>query len=176
MAARRALNGAIAGGVAAAIWAAQQPLDKRLFEYGYDDVEFLGKAVTTGPAWQAVGTALHVQNGMAFGAAYASLRPLLPGPPVATGLAAGLIEHVITWPFGRIVDRHHPARGQLTPLGSSGRSFAQAAWRHALFGAVLGVVEARLNDRSADEPPPPVPVESNGHGSIEQAAAAAAAR
>jgi hypothetical protein len=34
------------------------------------------------------------------------------------------------------------------------------------------VIEARLNDRSADEPPP-VPVESNGHGSIEQAAAAA---
>ena len=173
MAARRALNGAIAGGVAAAVWAAQQPVDKRVFGYGYDDVEFLGKAVTTGPSWPAVGTALHVQNGMAFGAAYAALRPLLPGPPVVTGLAAGLIEHVATWPFGRVADVYHPARGQMTPVGTSGRSFAQATWRHALFGLIMGVVEARLNDRSADEPPPEVPVESNGHGSIEQAVAAA---
>ena len=172
MAARRALNGAIAGGVAAAVWALQQPLDKRVFGHGYDDVELLGKALTTGNAWPAVGTALHVQNGMAFGAAYASLRPLLPGPPVATGLAAGLIEHLATWPLGRFADRYHPARGQLTPIGTSARAFAQATWRHALFGAVMGLVEARLNDRSADEPPPPVPVESNGHGSIEQAVAA----
>jgi hypothetical protein len=173
MAARRAINGAIAGGVAAAVWAAQQPLDKRAFGYGYDDVELLGKAVTTGPQWPVVGTALHIQNGMAFGAAYASLRPLLPGPPVVSGLAAGLVEHVALWPLGRFVDRYHPARGELTPLGTSLRSFAQATWRHALFGLVMGVVEARLNDRSADEPPPPVPVESNGHGSIEQAVAAA---
>ena len=171
MAGRRALNGAIAGGLAAAVWAAQQPIDKRVFDYGYDDVEFLGKAVTTGPGWQSVGVALHVQNGMAFGAAYAALRPLLPGPPVACGLAAGLVEHLVTWPLGRFADSHHPARGQLTPLGTSGRSFAQATWRHLLFGLVLGFVEGRLNDRSADEPPP-VPVESNGHGSIEQAVAA----
>jgi hypothetical protein len=173
MAARRAINGAIAGGVAAAVWAAQQPLDKRVFGYGYDDVEMLGKAVTTGPSWPAVGFALHVQNGMAFGASYASLRPLLPGPPVATGLAAGLIEHVALWPLGRFVDRYHPAREQLTPVGTSSRSFVQAAWRHALFGLVMGVVEARLNDRSADEPPAAVPVESNGHGSIEHAVTAA---
>ena len=173
MAARRALNGAVAGGIAAALWAAQQPVDKRVFGYGYDDVEFLGKAVTTQPSWPAVGAALHVQNGMAFGAVYASVRPLLPGPGVATGLAAGLLEHVVTWPFGRVADRYHPARGDLTPLGTSARSFAQAAWRHALFGLVMGAIESRLNDRSGDEPPPPVPVESNGHGSIERAAASA---
>jgi hypothetical protein len=173
MAARRAVNGAIAGGVAAAVWAAQQPLDKRAFGYEYDDVEFLGKALTTGPAWPIVGTAVHVQNGMAFGAAYAALRPLLPGPPAVTGLVVGLVEHVALWPLGRVADRYHPARGELTPVGAGLRSFAQAAWRHALFGVVMGLLEARLNDRSADEPPPAVPVESNGHGSIEQAVAAA---
>jgi hypothetical protein len=173
MGASRAVNGAIAGGLAAAVWAAQQPLDKIVFGYEYDDVELLGKAVTTGPAWPAVGTALHVQNGMAFGATYAALRPLLPGPPVATGLAAGLLEHVVTWPFGRLVDAYHPARGQMTPVGTSARSFAQATWRHALFGAVMGFVEGRLNDRSEDEPPQHVPVESNGHGSIEHVATAA---
>jgi hypothetical protein len=172
MAARRALNGAIAGGIAAAVWAAQQPLDKRIFGSGYDDVELLGKAFTGGPGWQAAGLALHVQNGMAFGASYASVRPLLPGPPIAWAFAAAMTEHVALWPLGRLVDRHHPARAELTPLTGNRRAFAQAAWRHALFGVVMGVVEARLNDRSGDEPPP-VPVESNGHGSIEQAVAAA---
>ena len=171
MAMRRSLNGALAGGVAAAIWAAQQPLDKRAFACGYDDVELLGKAVTRGPAWEAIGVALHVQNGMVFGAGYAAVRPLLPGPPLAWGLVAALAEHVVLWPLGRLVDRYHPARGDLTPLTGNRRAFAQAAWRHALFGLVLGAVEARLNDRSADEPPPPVPAESNGHGSIEQAVA-----
>ncbi len=68
MAVSRTLNGALAGGLAAAVWAAQQPLDKRVLDYGYDDVEFLGKAITRGPSWPVVGTALHVQNGMAYGA------------------------------------------------------------------------------------------------------------
>ena len=169
---RRTANGALAGGLAAALWAAQQPLDKRVFGYDYDDVEFLGKALTTGPSWPFVGVALHVQNGAAFGAGYAALRPLMPGPPVAAGLAAAMVEHLVTWPLGRFADRVHPARGKLTPVGTSARSFAQATWRHALFGIVLGLVEGRLNDRSAYEPPAPVPAESNGHGSIEQAVAA----
>lgn len=169
----RSLNGALAGGVAAAAWAAQQPLDRRVFGYGYDDVEFLGKAVTRGDAWPLVGVVLHIQNGAAFGAAYAALRPRLPGPPAAAGLAAAMVEHLATWPLGRFADRVHPARGSLTPIGSSARSFAQSTWRHALFGVVLGVVEARLNDRAADGSPAPVPAESNGHGSIEQAVAAA---
>jgi hypothetical protein len=168
MALQRAVNGAVAGGVAAAIWAAQQPLDKRVFGHDYDDIEFLGKAVTQGSGWPAVGLAIHLQNGMAFGAAYAALRPLLPGPPVAWGFVAAMAENAATWPAGRVADRYHPARGSVAPIGSSWRSLAQATWRHALFGVVMGLIEARLNDRSADEPPP-VPVESNGHGSIEHA-------
>jgi hypothetical protein len=173
MAMRRSLNGALAGGVAAALWAAQQPLDKRAFACGYDDVELLGKAVTRGPSWPAVGVALHVQNGAVFGASFAALRPLLPGPAVAWGVAAGLVEHAALWPLGRLVDRYHPARGELTALTGNRRAWLQAAWRHALFGLVLGAVEGRLNDRSADEPPAEVPASSNGHGSIEQAVAAA---
>ena len=55
MAASRSLNGAIAGGLAAAVWAAQQPLDKRVFGVEYDDIELLGKAVTRGAEWPAVG-------------------------------------------------------------------------------------------------------------------------
>ena len=169
----RSLRGGLAGGVAAAVWAGQQPLDKRVFESSYDDVELLGKLVTRGPQWRAAGLALHVQNGIVFGAMYAQLKPFVPGPPVLRGVAAGLAEHVAFWPLGRLVDRYHPAKRDLTPLDGNWRAFAQAAWRHALFGAVLGALEHVLNDRSADEPPE-IPVSSNGHGDIEQVAGAAA--
>jgi hypothetical protein len=170
---QRSLRGGLAGGVAAAVWAGQQPLDKRLFETDYDDVELLGKLVTRGSQWQAAGLALHVQNGILFGAVYAQLKPFIPGPPVLRGVAAGLFEHVAFWPFARFTDRYHPARRDLEKLEGNWRAFAQAAWRHALFGAVLGALEHALNDRSADEPPE-IPVSSNGHGDIEQVAVAAA--
>jgi hypothetical protein len=163
----------VAGGVAAGVWAAQQPLDKRLFESRYDDVELLGKLVTRGDRWQATGLALHLQNGIVFGAVYAQLKPFMPGPPVLRGMTAGLAEHLAFWPLTRVTDRYHPARRELESLDGNWRAFAQAAWRHALFGAVLGLVEHALNDRSADEPPE-IPVSSNGHGDIEQVAVAAA--
>jgi hypothetical protein len=168
----RSLGGALAGTVAASIWAAQQPLDKRVFECSYDDVELLGKFVTRGDQWPLAGLAVHAGNGAAFGAVYSQLRPFIPGPPVAAGLLAGLAEHAASWPFVRLVDRYHPARKDLVGLSGNGRAFAQAAWRHALFGLVLGGLEALINDRSADEPPP-VPYSSNGHGSLEAAVSVA---
>ena len=148
------------------MWAAQQPLDKHVFESPYDDVELLGKLVTRGDQWPVAGLALHVGNGAVFGAVYSQLRPFMPGPPVAAGLLAGLAEHVAFWPLVRVVDRYHPARKDLPSLSGNSRAFAQAAWRHALFGLVLGGLEALINDRSADEPPP-IPFSSNGHGSLE---------
>ena len=162
----RSLGGALAGTVAAGLWAAQQPLDKRLFESDYDDVELLGKLVTRGDQWPVAGLALHAANGAAFGAVYSQVRPFMPGPPVVGGLLAGLAEHVALWPLVRVVDRYHPARKELPGLSGNSRAFAQAAWRHALFGLVLGGLEALINDRSADEPPP-IPFSSNGHGSLE---------
>ena len=169
----RSIRGALAGGIAAAVWAAQQPLDKRVFDCDYDDAELLGKIFTRGPQWRPIGLALHVQNGAVFGAAYALGKPFLPGPPPVRGLLAGLAENFALWPAGRLVDRHHPARAELTPLAGNRRALAQATWRHALFGVLLGTIEHVLNDRSADEPPP-VPVTSNGHGDIESAAMAVA--
>jgi hypothetical protein len=168
----RTLNGALAGAVAAAVWAVQQPLDRRAFGSSYDDVELLGKLVTRGPEWPAVGTAMHMLNGAVFGAAYASVRPLLPGPPVALGMGAALAEHLALWPLGRLSDAYHPARDELEPLTGNARAFAQAAWRHALFGVVLGALEQRLNARLHEEPPAEIPVSSNGHGDIESVTAA----
>jgi hypothetical protein len=173
MATSRSVNGAIAGTLAAALWVAQQPLDKRVFGVDYDDVELLGKAVTRGSEWPAVGLAMHLANGAAFGALYAQLRPFLFGPSVLRALTLAMAENFGSWPLVQVIDEHHPAKRDMPKLSGSRRAFAQATWRHALFGAVLGVLEHRLNARREAEPPF-VPVSSNGHGNIEHAATAAA--
>jgi hypothetical protein len=138
-------RGGMAGAIAAVVWAAQQPLDKRIFESGYDDVELLGKLVTRGGGWPFVGLAMHAANGAAFGAAYSLVRDRLPGPPWARGLLAAQIENFGLWPLGRVSDRHHPARGELPRLAGNRRALAQATWRHALFGVILGVLEDVAN-------------------------------
>jgi hypothetical protein len=173
---RRTINGAAAGAVAAAAWAAQQPLDKRVFGSRYDDVELLGKFATRGSGWPAAGVAMHLANGAAFGACYALLRPLVPVPATAAGVAAAMAEHFAYWPLTALVDRYHPARSELEPLHGNRRAFAQAAWRHLLFGLVLGELERRLNPEGEFEPLEGVPVSSNGHGNIEHATAGAETR
>jgi hypothetical protein len=170
---QRTLNGALAGAAAAAVWAIQQPLDKRVFGSRYDDVELLGKLVTRGPAWPAAGLGLHLANGAMFGAVYALARPLVPGPPIVAGVAAGMAEHVGFWPLGVLIDRHHPARTELEPLHGNRRAFAQATWRHLLFGVVLAELERRLNDKGEFEPLEGVPASSNCHGNLEHAAVGA---
>jgi hypothetical protein len=136
-------RGAAAGAAAAAVWAAQQPLDKRLFGSRYDDVELLGKALTRGPAWPAAGLALHLANGAAFGLAFARLRPALPGPGWAAGVLAAELENFGLWPLVRLTDRLHPARAELPALTRNRRALAQASWRHLLFGLVLGALGPR---------------------------------
>jgi hypothetical protein len=164
------LRGALAGAVAAGVWAAQQPLDKRVFGSDYDDVEVLGKLVTDGPAWAPVGAALHLANGAALGAAYANLAPRLPLPSWARGPAAALAEHASTWPLAALVDSLHPARSDIPRLISSPRAFAQATWRHLLFGIVLGELERRLNGPSeAEIADYEHVISSNGHGRFEEA-------
>ena len=171
---RRTLGGALAGSIAAGAWAAQQPLDKRVFGTRYDDVELLGKAVTRGPAWPAAGLAIHLANGAAFGAAYALARPFIPGPPQVAAVVASMVENFGFWPLAPLIDRHHPARSELEELRGNRRALAQATWRHLLFGLVLGELERRLNPEDEFEPPGGVPVSSNGHGDLEQATAGAA--
>ena len=169
----RTLRGAVCGAVAAAVWAIQQPLDKLLFSSRYDDIEILGRAVTSGDGWYPAGLALHMQNGALFGAFYANLAPVLPLQPALRGPAAALAEHLLLWPLGGVADRIHPARGDMPVLGGNRRAFAQATWRHLLFGLVLGELERRLN--AAPEPAPPEPeaeFSSNGHGSLEHAVSA----
>jgi hypothetical protein len=166
----RTLRGAVCGAVAAAVWALQQPLDKFLFSSRYDDVELLGKAITRGDGWYPVGLALHMQNGALFGALYANIAPVLPLPPVLRGPVVALTENLVLWPLGTVSDRLHPARKELPGFAGNRRAFAQSAWRHVVFGLVLGELERRLN--AEPEPAPPQPeadFSSNGHGSLEHA-------
>jgi hypothetical protein len=140
-------GGAVAGAIATVVMTLEEPVDRRLFDYSYDDIEILGKLVTRGEGWQPIGWAWHVQNGAWLGVAYARLKPSLPGPPVLRGLLLGLVEHVATWPLVALVDRYHPARREMPKLLGSRRAFAQATIRHAVFGITLGFFEDAFNGR-----------------------------
>src|SRR2546421_12198476 len=94
----------------------EQPLDKRLFDSKYDDVEILGKLVTRGDHWRPIGLVLHVQNGAILGAAYARHRPSRPESALLRGLLAGLVEHLATWPLSPPFARHPPARQEVPQL------------------------------------------------------------
>jgi hypothetical protein len=160
MALERSLRGALAGGVAAGVWLAQQPLDQLVFRCRQDDAALLGKAVSAGPV---AGAVLHAQNGALLGAVYAAIRPRLPLPAPLCGPLAALAEHVVTWPAVVLV---------APELRGDARAFAQATWRHLLFGAVLGELERRLNRNGAELAPiDDDALASNGHGPAEHAVA-----
>ena len=131
---------AAAGATAALVWAAQEPLDQRVFGCDYSDVALLGKALTRGPDWRAAGLALHAVNGLAFGLAWGAACRRLPVDPRRLAIGLAVAENAALWPLCRLVDRYHPARGEpgVPPLLRNRRAFAQATWRHALFGWVLG--------------------------------------
>lgn len=119
------MNSAKAGALAALAWAAAEPIDKRIFRNDYSDVALLGKAVTRSRAWPIAGVAMHAANGAVFGIVHKRVR--IPALPMA------LAEHVALFPLGALIDRD---------LMWSKRAFAQATFRHALFGVLLG----RLSD------------------------------
>src|SRR5262245_19556768 len=168
--ATRTLRGAVAGALAAGVWAVQQPLDKRAFGVDYDDADLLGRFVASGRWVLPAGTALHLSNGALFGAVYANVAPRVPLPPWARGPLAGLVEHVATWPATAVLGRRQPAGARPLPqLFGNRRAFAQATWRHLLFGAVLGELERRLNSDFVVFPS--AAYSSNGHGSVEHLAA-----
>ena len=150
------------------MWALEQPLDKLVFDSRYDDVELLGRAVTSGDGWYPAGLAFHIQNGAIFGAIYANVAPVLPLPAPLRGPAVALTEHVTLWPLGALSDRFHPSARDLLPtLAGNRRAFGQSAWRHLLYGILLGELERRLN--AAPEAAPPereIAYSSNGRGSL----------
>ncbi len=117
------VRAAAAGAVAAAVWGLQESLDQRLFGCDYSDVLFLGRGR------RSLGFAAHVANGALVGVAFDAVRRRTDVDERRLALALALGEHVALWPFISLVD------GRLV---TSPRAFAQATYRHALFGLVLG--------------------------------------
>ena len=132
-----------AGSVAALVWGALEPLDRRVFRHDYSDIAVLGKAFTRGSGWRPLGFAIHALNGAIFGAAYYEIAKRVARDPRRLALELALLEHVTLFSTGMLVDRHHPARGEpgVATLFSP-QAFAQATARHALFGVVLGALAA----------------------------------
>jgi hypothetical protein len=109
-------------------------------------VRLLGGAVSGGRRWRAVGLALHLSNGVLFGALFARLG----WRGWRRGVVAAEVEGLLAWPAMALADRLHPDRrdGRWPRLLTDRRVFAQEAVLHALFGAVLGL----LVDRPARSP------------------------
>lgn len=135
------MKGAAAGAVAAAAWAAADPLLRRLAGTPYSNARLLGRLVTRGRAWPVVGVAVHMANGAAFGAGFERLG--LQG--VKAGVIVAEVENTLLWPTMAIADRLHPDRrdGTWPPLVSSPGVAAQEVVGHAIFGAVLGALVNR---------------------------------
>ena len=140
---RPRLKAVAAGSVAALLWGALEPLDRKVFRHDYSDVAVLGKAFMRGPGWRPLGFAIHALNGAIFGAVYYEIAKRVSRDPRRLAVELALLEHVTLFPTGVLVDRHHPARGEpgVATLFSP-QAFGQATVRHALFGAVLGALAA----------------------------------
>ena len=117
------LRAAAAGAVAALVWGLQEPLDRHVFGCDYSDVLFLGRGR------RSLGFAVHMANGALFGIAFDTARRRVDVDQRRLALALALGEHLALWPFISLVDRS---------LVTSPRAFAQATYRHALFGFLLG--------------------------------------
>ena len=131
---------AAAGAAAATVWGLLEPLDQRLLRCDYSDIAVLGKGVTRGRHWRLAGFALHAVNGAVFGVVFDELRKRVRVSPRRLAVGLALAEHLSLYPLCYFIDRHHPARGEpgVPPLLENPRAFAQATWRHAVFGTVLG--------------------------------------
>jgi hypothetical protein len=117
------IRAAAAGSIAAAVWGLQEPLDQRVFGCDYSDVLFLGRGR------RSLGLVVHIANGALFGVAFDAVRRRVDVDQRRVAVALALGEHVALWPLISLVDRG---------LVTSPRAFAQATYRHALFGLVLG--------------------------------------
>jgi len=117
------LRAAAAGAAAAAVWGLQEPLDQRVFGCDYSDV------LTVGFGRRPLGFAVHIANGALFGVAFDAVRRRMDVDQRKLALGMAIAEHAVLWPLIAMVDRK---------LVTSPRAYAQATYRHALFGFVLG--------------------------------------
>jgi hypothetical protein len=114
---------AAAGAAAAVVWGLQEPLDQRVFGCDYSDVLFVGRGN------RSLGFVVHAANGALFGVAFDAVRRRVGIDQRKLAIGMAVAEHAVLWPLIGLVDRK---------LVTSPRAYAQATYRHAVFGLVLG--------------------------------------
>jgi hypothetical protein len=142
-----AREGALAGAVAAVVWAAAGPLLRRSLSTPYSDVRFAGRLATTGRYWPIIGLGLHTAAGAVLGVLF--VRAGVRGK--AAAIAAAEVENAAMWPAMLVADRLHPdvRSGRWPKLFGNRRVFAQASLGHALFGIVVASVRRHRQRRAA---------------------------
>lgn len=133
------LRGALAGALAACLWAAAEPALGRLFGTTYSDRRLLQGLLGTTSAGALV---VHACNGAVFGAAFERFG--LRGP--LRGMVAAQAENLVLWPGMIVAQGIHPScrDGEWPTLFRNRRIFAYEVAGHALFGALLGSMLRQL--------------------------------
>lgn len=136
MSVQRTLRAAVAGAVAAGVWAAAEPVLRRATGGYHSQPRLIGALVAADGDWRAAGMAIHLANGAMFGVAFERLG----GAGVCGGVIAAEAENALLWPLTGVLDRLHPdvRSGEWPPLLRNPHAFAQEVLGHAVFGAVLG--------------------------------------
>ena len=105
------------------MWGLQERFDRIVFDCDFSDVELVGRGR------RSVGYVVHAANGAVFGLAFDAVRRRVDIDQRRLALTLALAEHIALWPLMAFVDRK---------LVTSPRAFSLEAYRHALFGAILG--------------------------------------
>jgi hypothetical protein len=135
------MRGAAAGVVAAAGWAACEPLLGRALRTPFSDVRMLGRLTGPERGWRARGLAVHLANGAVFGWAFERLA----GGGIRRGVVVAQAENAAFWPMMFAVDRLHADRraGTWPPIATNPRTIGYELVSHTIFGAILGALTAR---------------------------------
>ena len=149
----------LAGAVAAGVWAAQQPLDKRRVRRRLRRRRAArqgGRRAGAGAGRRSGLGAAPRQRRRVRRRVRATSRRALPLPAVgARARGRRWPSTSSTWPLAVVCRTACTRRRDDMPraVAATARALAQATWRHLLFGVVLGELERRLNATDEDAAP-----------------------
>ena len=136
------LQAAGAGAAAATVWGLLEQVDQRLLRCDYSDIAVLGKAVTRGPHWRLTGFWLCTAvNGVLLRACLGRAPWPATDEPAPACREPGACRAPHALPallLRRPVPPGARRAGGSAAAPESPGAFAQATWRHAGLGTVLG--------------------------------------
>ena len=138
---RRDSHAALAGATAAAVWIATEPITRRLAGGTHRELRLISGLLVGKRGGNALGLAVHLANGAAFGVAFNRLG----GRGVRQAVVAAQVENAILWPGMAVADRVHPdvRSGRWPRLFSDRGTIVQEIGGHLVFGVVLGALVRR---------------------------------